>query len=195
MLFRSALAAGFKLKGQRDGSEDLNPYVYAFAQSLISTPASRWREAGFPEPHPDLIGKERARLPMGNLTDDELANAVFMYGDTPPSIADLMSGKGKMPIAYLTAGKERIRWLSRQLEDSLDREKQLQAQASEHVAQIEALRREFQDARRTLQVIASCGADSTDAEIVDVVLGESRRWVSRYDDSVLKSPTVPEVKQ
>jgi hypothetical protein len=53
-------------------------------------------------------------------------------------------------------------------------------------AQVEVLRREFQDARRTLQVIASCGGDSTDAEIVDVVLDEARRWVSRYDDSVLK---------
>lgn len=53
-------------------------------------------------------------------------------------------------------------------------------------AQVEALRREFQDARKTLQIIASCGADSTDSEIVDVVLDESRRWVSRYDESVLK---------
>jgi len=54
-------------------------------------------------------------------------------------------------------------------------------------AQFEVLRREFQDARKTLQVIASCGGDSTDAEIVDVVLDEARRWVSRYDDSVLKA--------
>lgn len=53
-------------------------------------------------------------------------------------------------------------------------------------ATVEALRREFQDARRTLQIIASCGADSKDAEIVDVVLDESRRWISRYDESVLK---------
>jgi hypothetical protein len=54
-------------------------------------------------------------------------------------------------------------------------------------AQVEMLRREFQDARKTLQVIASCGGDSTDAEIVDVALDEARRWVSRYDDSVLKA--------
>ena len=54
-------------------------------------------------------------------------------------------------------------------------------------AQVEALRIEFQDAIKTLQVIASCGGDSTDAEIVDVALDEARRWVSRYDDSVLKA--------
>lgn len=59
-------------------------------------------------------------------------------------------------------------------------------QNSALAAQVEALRREFQDARKTLQTIASCGADSTDAEIVDVVLDESRRWVSRYDENVLK---------
>ncbi|WP_417534156.1 hypothetical protein [Marinobacterium stanieri] len=31
-----ALARGFKLKPQPDGSEDLNPYVYEFAQALIT---------------------------------------------------------------------------------------------------------------------------------------------------------------
>lgn len=30
-----ALANGFKLKIQPDGSEDLNPYVYQFAEKLI----------------------------------------------------------------------------------------------------------------------------------------------------------------
>jgi hypothetical protein len=114
-----ALDAGFKLKDQPDGSQDLNPYVYAFAKSLLSTPAAKWREAGQPDPHPDLVGRERARLPMGNLTDDELASAVFIYGDSRPSMADVIAGKAKMPISYLTAGKERIRWLSRQLEAAL----------------------------------------------------------------------------
>ncbi len=32
-----ALANGFKLKPQPDGKEDLNPYVYAFAQALLQT--------------------------------------------------------------------------------------------------------------------------------------------------------------
>lgn len=31
-----ALENGFKLKKQPDGTEDLNPYVYAFARALIS---------------------------------------------------------------------------------------------------------------------------------------------------------------
>lgn len=32
-----ALAAGFKLKTQPDGGEDLNPYVYRFAGTLLLT--------------------------------------------------------------------------------------------------------------------------------------------------------------
>ena len=30
-----ALECGFKLKTQPDGSEDLNPYVYLFAEKLV----------------------------------------------------------------------------------------------------------------------------------------------------------------
>lgn len=79
------------------------------------TPAAHWREKGEPDPHGSYYDRERAELPLGNMTDDELANAVFMYGDTKPSIAEIMDGTAKMPIVYLTAGKERIRWLSRKL--------------------------------------------------------------------------------
>jgi oligoribonuclease NrnB/cAMP/cGMP phosphodiesterase (DHH superfamily) len=34
---------------------------------------------------------------------------------------DVISGKAKMPIVYLTATKERIRWLSRKLTAALQR--------------------------------------------------------------------------
>jgi hypothetical protein len=57
----------------------------------------------------------------------------------------------------------------------------------ELTAQAEVLRREFQDARKTLQTIAGCTWDSGAEEIADVALDEAKRWVSRYDDSVLKS--------
>ena len=57
----------------------------------------------------------------------------------------------------------------------------------ELMAQVEVLRREFQDARKTLQTIAGCTWDSGAEEIADVALDEAKRWVSRYDDSVLKS--------
>lgn len=79
------------------------------------TPAAHWRQNGEADPFGKRYECERASLPLGNLTDDELANAVFMYGDSIPSATELMNG-AHMPIAYLTAAKERIRWLSRQLE-------------------------------------------------------------------------------
>lgn len=79
------------------------------------TPAANWREKGDLDPHGSYYDRERAELPLGDLTDDELVNAVFLYGDTQPSIAEVIAGTAKMPIVYLTAGKERIRWLSRNL--------------------------------------------------------------------------------
>ena len=79
------------------------------------TPAARWREAGDLDPHGSCYDRERSGLPLGDLADDELANAVFMYGGTQPSIAEVIAGTAKMPIVYLTAGKARIRWLSRNL--------------------------------------------------------------------------------
>ena len=54
------------------------------------------------------------------------------------------------------------------------------------VAQAELMRLEFSDARKTLQFIASCGHDSTDKEVADTVLIESRLWISRYDDSCFR---------
>mgnify|MGYP003630960618 CR=1 FL=1 len=69
---------------------------------ITETPGARWREAGEPDPHGDLFNQERARLCMGHVTDDELANEVFL----------------KPTIGNLTAAKERIRWLSRRLEAS-----------------------------------------------------------------------------
>lgn len=79
------------------------------------TPAAHWRENGEPDPHAKCTDQERAELPLGNLTDDELANEVFLHGDSQPSIAEVIAGTAKMPIVYLTAAKERIRWLSRKL--------------------------------------------------------------------------------
>lgn len=73
-----------------------------------STPSSRWAENGSPDPHGDAYNScERARLPMGHMTDDELANAVYLLAPH--------TSLGSIP--YLTAAKERIRWLSRRLAD------------------------------------------------------------------------------
>jgi hypothetical protein len=78
------------------------------------TPAAQWRENGEKDPHKRFDG-ERSDLALGYLSDDELANAVYLHGDRSPSIADLLAGKAVRPIVYLTAAKERIRWLSRAL--------------------------------------------------------------------------------
>lgn len=64
------------------------------------TVAAKWREDGKQDPHGDQYNCEREKLTMGHLTDDEMANAVYLNPN----------------IATLTAAKERIRWLSRELE-------------------------------------------------------------------------------
>lgn len=89
------------------------------------TPAAKWRVEGQPDPHEGKYGGKRSELSLGDMTDDELANAVFMFGDVRPKVEDLIAGTAKPSIVYLTAGKERIRWLSRQLEKSLEMQARL----------------------------------------------------------------------
>lgn len=72
----------------------------AQSREAMRTPAARWREEGKPDPHGARYDCERAQIAGGHLTDDEVANAVFL----DPSIENL------------TIAKDRIRWLSRQLE-------------------------------------------------------------------------------
>ena len=76
------------------------------SENLGGTPASKWRKNGEEDPHGhhDHYNGERARLCKGYLTDDEMANAVYLQ----PSIGNL------------TAAKERIRWISRALIGSVD---------------------------------------------------------------------------
>lgn len=71
-------------------------------EPVASTPGARWRENGEPDPHGEVYDCERAKLAHGEMTDDALANAIY-----------LISAPGH--IAIQTAAKERIRWLSRQL--------------------------------------------------------------------------------
>lgn len=87
-------------------------------QGERGTPAAQWRESGEPDPHAGKYDGERAALCMGNLTDDELANAAFLNYDHRPSPQEMIDGTAHSPIAYMTAVKERIRWLSRKLESS-----------------------------------------------------------------------------
>lgn len=68
-----------------------------------STPAANWRQEGKTDPHNTRYECQRVDLIMGQLTDDEIANAVFLC-DHRTSFDS---------IVYLTAAKDRIRWLSR----------------------------------------------------------------------------------
>lgn len=74
------------------------------SDEALGTPSAQWRKEGKPDPfsgqHYDL---ERSHLCRGDLTDDALANEVYL----DPNIGNL------------TAAKERIRWLSRHIETAL----------------------------------------------------------------------------
>jgi hypothetical protein len=65
-----------------------------------ATPSSFWKAEGKEDPHGTYYERERALIAKGHLTDDEVANAVYMS----PGISNL------------TCAKERIRWLSRALD-------------------------------------------------------------------------------
>jgi hypothetical protein len=68
-----------------------------------ATPSSRWAESGQPDPHGDRYACERAALAHGDMSDDEMANAVFLDPH----------------IGHLTGAKDRIRWLSRKLAEAI----------------------------------------------------------------------------
>lgn len=78
------------------------------------TPSSRWAANGEPDPHGNRYDCERAALAMGYMSDDELANEVFIKGDRNLTFAEMTAGE--LPASsYLLAARDRIRWLSRAL--------------------------------------------------------------------------------
>lgn len=111
------LEHGFKLKPQPDGVEDLNPYVYSGIWAVLSaattegTPFSHRPQLTEDDEFRELINLERSELPCGEMTDDELANAIFL------------ASRGDLDlIVYQTGAKDRLRWLSRHLAAALERE-------------------------------------------------------------------------
>lgn len=115
----------------------------ALAQMLIMlahcTPAARWRVEGKIDPHGVQYDVERARLPGGHMSDDEVANAVFMQPN----------------IHTTTIAKERIRWLSRALEKSCE----MCAQVADRYAAKFAGRRRAQVALDIAEAIRGRAAD------------------------------------
>lgn len=88
-------------------------------QALTETPSSQWRASGEADPHAGRYDCERAALAMGDLTDDELANGAFMNYNAPLDVHGIVLGTASSPIAWMTAVKDRIRWLSRSLEKAV----------------------------------------------------------------------------
>lgn len=89
---------------------------------------ARWRTEGEEDPHERYNESERKDLSLSYMTDDELANRIFLDGNKPlpTNILDLMNPEFVSSIALLTAGKERIRWLSRKLWEAEKRIKDLE---------------------------------------------------------------------
>lgn len=81
----------------------------------MSTPSSNWQKEGKEDPHGKAYLRRREDLTLGKLTDDQLANAVFLHDHQSSSIESILRGDGLSSIVLLTAVKDRIRWLSRQL--------------------------------------------------------------------------------
>lgn len=80
--------------------------------STLDTPSSAWDLNGDEDPHGTRFNCKRKELTLGQMTDDELANAVFLHNHRELDLAAIMAGEPSS-IALLTAAKERIRWLSR----------------------------------------------------------------------------------
>ena len=70
------------------------------------------------DPFANYLDTPRNRTALGSQSDDELANTVYIYGNSQldeRTLKAIMAGKQPSSIASLTAAKERIRWLSRKL--------------------------------------------------------------------------------
>ncbi|MDB5412108.1 MAG: hypothetical protein JWR10_443, partial [Rubritepida sp.] len=136
---------------------------------LPATPASKWRADGDPDPHGRRYDCERAALVMGHLTDDQLANAMFLC-DHRTSF-DSMS--------YLTAAKDRIRWLSRALAQASLKPETFQARVIRWIrhcfgAEVAAdkVERNHRFLEEALELVQAGGCTASEAhQLVDYVFG------------------------
>lgn len=120
-------------------------------ESSTSTSASKWRENGEQDPHGERYNQERSSLTLGNFTDDELANGAFMNYDQVPQIMQLIAtgpDKRYMPILWMTAVKDRIRWLSRSLVRETERNATLKSTIGELQSALEVSSRKIVEISR-----------------------------------------------
>ena len=82
---------------------------HSMTPKTLITPSSHWHADRQPDPYGDRYDCERTETVMGHLSDDELASAMFVCNHR----------ESLESIGYLTAAKDRIRWLSRALERAL----------------------------------------------------------------------------
>lgn len=125
---------------------------------MAKTPAAKWRENGEEDPFGERYNCDRNDLPLGDLTDDELANEVFLHGNENPCIRDVIANIKKMPIVYLTAAKERIRWLSRKL-----------VKAEQSIAELEAVQTDHLRLVRELDGLLNGDNAAEQASLCDIV--------------------------
>jgi hypothetical protein len=125
---------------------------------MAKTPAAKWRENGDEDPFGERYNCDRNDLPLGELTDCELANEVFLHGNENPCIRDVIANIKKMPIVYLTAAKERIRWLSRRL-----------TKAEQSLADLEAIQADHLRLVRELDVLLNGDNAAEQASLCDIV--------------------------
>lgn len=93
----------------------LNEHIVKLIHGVPETPANYWSEEGKVDPHKGHYEGTRLSLGLGWLTDDELANGAFMHYNDPLDVQGIMAGTAISPISWMTATKDRIRWLSRKL--------------------------------------------------------------------------------
>lgn len=85
-------------------------------------PQPSWRDLGMSDPHNEHYDhtKKREDLAMGHLSDDMIAYGAFMYYNAPLDVERIIARDPNYfsPIGWMTAAKERLRWLSRRLWDA-----------------------------------------------------------------------------
>lgn len=123
------------------------------------TASAEWRDRGEKDPHPDLATRiERAGLALGHMTDDQLANGMFLNYNMPLDPQAIIDGLAYSPICWMQAGKDRIRWLSRKLFEAnvkIAEQAQAEAKRRELLEESEQLRSQLEkwqtEASTTLQ--------------------------------------------
>ena len=115
----------------------------------MGTPAAKWRENDEPDPFLGVYDVPRSELLMGNLTDDEMANELFLY-DHRGGLSSMM---------YLKAGQDRIRWLSRQLCNAEAQLKEKETKITELTDQVDLLDKRMVELEAVKETVATTSAN------------------------------------